>query len=119
MILNLKAKTNIKDLIIDYIEVELNTGEKVSLNWDESEIIRTSDGFSARYKGVYFGEEYANGLTNKLLDLKIENICLYTETDEEVKFTIVSMEFIENLYTNKQKSFVIHKPDLSSCDFKK
>ena len=61
MILYLDARTTVKDLIIDYIEVELANGETASLNWDESEIERTGNGFSARYKGVCFGEVYANG----------------------------------------------------------
>lgn len=50
MILYLDARTTIKDLIIDYIEVELANGETTSLNWDESEIGRTGNGFSARTK---------------------------------------------------------------------
>ena len=47
MILYLDARTTVKDLIIDYIEVELANGETASLNWDESEIERTGNGFSA------------------------------------------------------------------------
>ena len=61
MILYLDARTTVKDLMIDYIEVELANRETASLNWDESDIGRADDGFSARYKGVYFGEVYANG----------------------------------------------------------
>lgn len=36
MNLYLRATTKLKDMIIDYIEIELVTGENVSLNWDES-----------------------------------------------------------------------------------
>ncbi len=36
MILYLSARTTVKKLIIDYIEVGLVNGETVSLNWDES-----------------------------------------------------------------------------------
>ena len=53
MRLYLTAKTSIPDLFIDYIQVKLKSGEEVSLNWDYSDIERTSSGFSARYKGVY------------------------------------------------------------------
>ena len=56
MRLYLTAKTSIPDLFIDYIQVKLKSGEEVSLNWDYSDIERTSSGFSARYKGVYFDE---------------------------------------------------------------
>ena len=52
MILYLDARTTVKDLMIDYIEVELANRETASLNWDESDIGRADDGFSARYKGV-------------------------------------------------------------------
>lgn len=48
MIINLSAKTPIKDAVIDFIEVRLNTGETVSLNWDESGIDREEDGFVAQ-----------------------------------------------------------------------
>ena len=58
MILYLQATTNVQDLIIDYIEVKLKSGKTVSLNWDESGINRSETGFDARYKGVYFDEEY-------------------------------------------------------------
>ena len=37
MILYLKAKTNLSDLSIDFIEVKLKSGKIVSLNWDETE----------------------------------------------------------------------------------
>ena len=42
MRLYLTAKTSIPDLFIDYIQVKLKSGEEVSLNWDYSDIERTS-----------------------------------------------------------------------------
>lgn len=93
MILYLSARTTVKDLMIDYIEVELVNGETVSLNWDESDIGRTGDGFSARYKGVYFGEVYANGRLEQLQDMKITDIGLYSESDTPLNICITSMEF--------------------------
>lgn len=47
MNLYLRATTKLKDMIIDYIEIELVTGENVSLNWDESNVKRLEGGFSA------------------------------------------------------------------------
>ena len=93
MILYLSARTTVKDLMIDYIEVELASGETVSLNWDESDIGRTDDGFSARYKGLYFGEAYANGRLEQLQDMKITDIGLYPESDTPLNICITSMEF--------------------------
>ena len=71
MTLYLEATTTIPDLFIDYIEVRLASGESASLNWDESEIYRNPDGFGAKYKGVYFGEEPANGRLDELCDMVI------------------------------------------------
>ena len=42
----LQGTTKTKDLIIDYIEVQLSSGKTVSLNWDESGIDRTPEGLS-------------------------------------------------------------------------
>ena len=57
----MSVDTDIEDLEIDYIEVRLATGEIVTVDWDESDIAWEENGFDARYKGVYFNEEYANG----------------------------------------------------------
>lgn len=72
MILYLQATTNVQDLVIDYIEVKLKSGKTASLNWDESGINRSETGFDARYKGVYFDEEYANGKISELDGMKID-----------------------------------------------
>lgn len=81
-----EAATTIPDLFIDYIEVRLTSGESASLNWDESEIYRNPDGFGARYKGVYFGEEPANGRLDELRDMVITDIGLYSDTVPEMEF---------------------------------
>ena len=86
MTLYLEATTTIPDLFIDYIEVRLASGESASLNWDESEIYRNPDGFGAKYKGVYFGEEPANGRLDELCDMVITDIGLYSDTIPEIEF---------------------------------
>ena len=83
--LYLEAKTSIPDLFIDYIEVRLTSGESASLNWDESEIYRNPDGFGAKYKGVYFGEEPANGRLDELRDMVITGIGLYSDTEAAIE----------------------------------
>lgn len=93
MRLYLTANTNIPDVVIDFIEVRLKTGEKVSLNWDESDISRTDTGFDARYKGVYFGDKYADGRISDLEDLEILDIGLYFEASGSFEFKIAEMEF--------------------------
>ena len=66
MTLYLTASTPVRKVFIDFIEVLLCDGRVVSLNWDESGIDWTEDGFSARYKGICFDEEYANGKMEQL-----------------------------------------------------
>lgn len=95
MTLYVKAQTTIPDLIIDFIEIRLASGEMVSLNWDESEICRSNSGFSARYKGVCFGEEYANGKLDQLRDMVVTDIGLYSESQEFLSIFISAMEFVE------------------------
>ena len=79
MTLYLDARTNCSDLMVDFIEVQLSNGEVVSLNWDESGIDRDNAGFSARYKGLYFDEEYADGRLDDLREMKIQMVQVYTE----------------------------------------
>ena len=94
MRLYLSAKTGIPDIYIDYIEVILSSGEQVSLNWDYSDICREDDGFCARYKGVYFGEEYANGRLAELKKITIVEVGYYTETEDiPVTIEIEEMDF--------------------------
>lgn len=94
MILYLKAKTNLSDLSIDFIEVKLKSGKIVSLNWDETEYDNEDSVFEAKYKGVYFGEEYANGKLHELIGMEISHIQLYTEKDTGY-FELVRMEFAD------------------------
>ena len=93
MILYLSASTDLEDLVIDYIEVKLVTGETVSLNWDESDIERLDTGFRARYKGVYFDEEYANGKLGSLREMQIDKIGIYAESGSYSDIVITEMIF--------------------------
>lgn len=108
MILYLTAKTESKDVVIDYIEVRLNNGKQVSLNWDESDIVRDDDGFTARYKGIYFDEEYANGKIELLHDLNIVEVGLYSEENEDYPVTITEIEFYDaNESYNRSLFYVV------------
>ena len=93
--LYLTAETSILDLYIDSIEVRLKSGEEVLLTWDESDIGRNANGFSARYKGVYFDEEYANGRIKDLEDMMITDITVYYESEHAQDIKITSMEFVD------------------------
>lgn len=96
MNLYLRATTKLKDMIIDYIEIELVTGENVSLNWDESNVKRLEGGFSAFYKGICFGEERADGKLDDLRGMQIIQIGVYTQAGFASDISIMEMEFEEN-----------------------
>lgn len=93
MILYLSASTDLEDLVIDYIEIKLATGQTVSLNWDESDIERLDGGFNVRYKGIYFDEEYANGKLSSLREMQIEKIGIYAESGSYSDIVITEMIF--------------------------
>ena len=93
MKLYLSTDTDIEDVEIDYIEVKLATDETVTVDWDESDIAWEDNGFNARYKGVYFDEEYANGKLSSLHGMQIEYINLYTESDSDSDIVITDMTF--------------------------
>ena len=114
MILYLKAATSVPDLVIDYIEVELQNKKTVSLNWDESCIDRTKSGFYAKYKGVYFNEEYANGKLSELEGMKVIEIGLYSETEGTGGITVLEM-----LFEDDGRELEIAPPIYSTegCDF--
>ena len=110
MILYLEAKTNIEDVYVEFIETKLNNGQVVSLTWDESCISREGDVFSARYKGVYFDEDYANGNIDLLKGACITHVELYYENEYENPYFILKdmvFEDGENELDFDMKDFVV------------
>lgn len=93
MILYLSVNTGIEDLGIDYMEIKLGTGETVLIDWDESDISRLENGFYARYKGVYFDGEYANGKLSSLRGMQIDYINFWTESESGPEIVITGMTF--------------------------
>ena len=85
MILYIEGVSNAKDVVVDFIDATLKSGENVSLNWDESEWSRGSDGlvheFYAKLKGICFGEEYANGREADMEGLVVNEVGFYSEDD--------------------------------------
>lgn len=95
MILILKAITKTPDLIINFIEVELQSGKTISLNWNESSVERIKDGFIAWYEGVCFDEDHADGKLDDLQNMQIVDIGLYSESKAISDITIEEMLFEE------------------------
>lgn len=120
MRLYLTAKTAMKDLVIDYIEVNLKNGKTISLTWDESEFGIEDGLFTARYKGVYFDAVYGNGLINELRDMQIAEIGVYSENNEPVTLAVVHvtvedelerLDFIGLLYQEGDFEFTVPMGD--------
>ena len=93
MVLYLKAESDIPDLMIDFIEVKLKSGQIISLTWDESEFDKENGQFEARYKGVYFDDEYGNGRLLELKGMKIQHIELYSECEDVSSFKLRELSF--------------------------
>lgn len=106
MILCLKAKTDIPEMVIDFIEVKLQSGQTVSLTWDESESGVVDGIFTGRYKGVYFDEDYSNGRIQELKELQIQHIEIYSEFAEGCNFELTELFFSDGV-----EEFVLENPD--------
>lgn len=108
MRLYLTAKTAMKDLVIDYIEVNLKNGKTISLTWDESEFGIEDGLFTARYKGVYFDAVYGNGLINELRDMQIAEIGVYSENNEPVSVNSQNTNYLSprGMYSLSHPTFL-------------
>ncbi len=93
MDLCVKVKTGIKDLIIDFIEVINKKGKSFSLNWEESLIQRTEDGFKANYYGVNFERQVAPDKFDDLDGMKVSIVGLYSEQEKPLDIEIKKMRF--------------------------
>ncbi len=96
MTLYLTVKTDVKDLIIDFIEVQLKSGKTVSLNWKRSWVQRGKNGFCAEFEGVCFNEHLATGQLERLRKMHVKG---------QYSLDIDRMEFYEN-----NKRLVFRKP---------
>lgn len=96
MNLEITVKTNLKKSFIDFIEVKNDLGETITLDWDESGITWTEEGFTAGYKGVRFNKESANGRCKELENAEIKAIQFYSEDPHECKeLQISAMTFFD------------------------
>lgn len=93
MVLYLKAESDIPDLMIDFIEVKLQSGQIISLTWDESEFDREGGYLDAKYKGVYFDDEYGNGRLSELKGMEVHHIELYSECEDLGSFKLRELSF--------------------------
>lgn len=107
MTLYLTAKTDIDDLTIDFIEVELKSGKTVSLNWDASWITRCGNEIRADYEGVCFGEESVAGKIEQLEEMHIKEVGMYSDKFGEGQYSlsIETMEFYDG-----KKSLIFRNP---------
>ena len=97
MRLYLSAKTAMKDLVIDYIEVRLADGKTITLTWDESEFGIEDGVFTARYKGVSFNDDYGNGRYKELIGMQITEVGVYSDNDEPVTIAVTHLTVEDEL----------------------
>ena len=97
MRLYLTAKTAMKDLVIDYIEVRLADGQTITLTWDESEFGIEDGVFTARYKGVSFNDDYGNGRYKELIGMQITEVGVYSDNDEPVTIAVTHLTVEDEL----------------------
>ena len=97
MRLYLSAKTAMKDLVIDYIEVRLLDGKTITLTWDESEFGIENGVFTARYKGVSFDDIYGNGRYKELIGMQITEIGVYSDSDEPITIAVTHLTVEDEL----------------------
>lgn len=95
MDLTVVARTDVKDLVIDYIDVISQDGKVLSLNWEWSSVTRVVGGFMSEYVGVCFGEESAESKIKELENMKVYHIGLYSEKEKKLGVTIDAMSFSE------------------------
>ncbi len=93
MDLRVVAKTGIKNLVIDYIEVINVQGKMFALNWDESEIKRTEDGFIANYYVVNYDDKEAPNDFDALEGMKVSIVVLHSELEVPLDIEIKEMRF--------------------------
>ena len=97
MRLYLTAKTAMKELVIDYIEVRLADGKTITLTWDESEFGIEDGVFTARYKGVSFNDDYGNGRYKELIGMQITEVGVYSDNDEPVTIAVTHLTVEDEL----------------------
>ena len=95
MDLTVIARTDVKDLVIDYIDVITQDGKALSLNWEWISVTRVVGGFMAEYVGVCFGEESAEGKIKELENMKVYHVGLYSEKEKKLGVTIDAISFSE------------------------
>ena len=91
------AKTSIKDLVIDFIEIVNEKGQTISLNWEESSVERVKDGFESCYEHVVSGEDEIFNIDD-LLEMRVVGIGLYSDTKKILDIDIKEMGFVDDAY---------------------
>ena len=117
MNLYLIAKTTVKDLVIDYIDVVLTNGCRVSLNWNESEIERTPDGFKASYKGIHLSENSAYVHFAELEEMMVITMGLYSEAGGPLDIYVAELQIADDEQSLSRQGVFSTEDFLKSDDY--
>ena len=97
------AKTSIKDLVIDFIEIVNEKGQTISLNWEESSVERVKDGFTGCYQNVV-SEEGKTLSISDVSEMRVVHVELYSAIKKRLDIDIIEMGFVEE---NSPSAFVV------------
>lgn len=102
----LTGKSNVGDLVIDFLELKLKSGSIVALDWDLSCVERGRDGrFEAVYEGINIGGKSAHGKLSKFKGAAVTAVGLYSESDHKADLDILVLSILE-----KGKALTLHAP---------
>lgn len=77
MIIRVTANTSLSQAALNYMEFHTPSGD-ILVDYDEASSIIENDVMKCRMKGVYFNDEYANGMLSDLNQAKLYRIQIYT-----------------------------------------
>ncbi len=93
MRLSMKMKTNAEDLTIEFLELQLKSGDIVTIDYDSSEYYTKDRYRMSMHKGVCMDEEYLNGRLNELEGIRVTDVGLYSEKYSSIEFELVELTF--------------------------
>ena len=110
----MECKTAVRKVFVDYIIALLQSGEEISIDWDETELMRKPGGFTAEHKGVCFNHNHADGRLKELAGMKVTKLGYFTEEENwegDIISEITSMVFEDT--SNTTPDGTVHRLEIA------